>query len=566
MKKFSIILLVFLFTIVGLPNVNAESYESYNIGDAVIFNGIGGHVIEDSDSSNSTVKVLVDGWNKTKDEWGETFSVNYDLGGLDYIFSGSSLTEYIESNLKDKSNYKIEMANVKLLDKFVDFKSVKYGDAWGDGSIIGNLPEFMLSKNINIYGHSKILVEHLGTRNHWGFAYYSYPGYVSNTDDYTGNLMHVSEILLSGYRHGATIDDIGDVGDDIDKIKEVQKQIAQDMEIDLNSEITQTHTPAAIYVVTLSKTNIDSVERTKVKYKYDNSVTVCSNYYFKDLTGYIYCDKNAGLYGYGNSTNQDEDKQEELKCENDIDKNFTINYNSNGGSEIETLKTTFNGDSNISLAQPTKDGFIFAGWYYDENLTNKVKEIKSSEGNVLYNLDVPKKYDESGCHIGYYDVTLYAQWEKKISSNDITISTNGNELDNVGELKVSNIEKTEELKNIFSNILSDFKAYEIDLFDSNGKKVQPNGKIKLIIPIPSEMNKGKLAVYRLDDKNIIEYDAIINGEYVEIETDHFSTYILGEKVIVKNPKTGDNVLLYFGFGLTLIMGSLVVVKKLKKVK
>ena len=163
-------------------------------------------------------------------------------------------------------------------------------------------------------------------------------------------------------------------------------------------------------------------------------------------------------------------------------------------------------------------------------------------------------------------MTLYAQWEKKISSNDITISTNGNELDNVGELKVSNIEKTEELKNIFSNILSDFKAYEIDLFDSNGKKVQPNGKIKLIIPIPSEMNKGKLAVYRLDDKNIIEYDAIINGEYVEIETDHFSTYILGEKVIVKNPKTGDNVLLYFGFGLTLIMGSLVVVKKLKKVK
>ena len=302
------------------------------------------------------------------------------------------------------------------------------------------------------------------------------------------------------------------------------------------------------------------MERTKVKYEYDNSVTICHNDVWCNLCELL-----------------EDKKEEELKCDNDIDKNFTINYNSNGGSEIETLKTTFNGDSNISLAQPTKDGFIFAGWYYDENLTNKVKEIKSSEGNVLYNLDVPKKYDESGCHIGYYDVTLYAQWEKKISSNNITISTNGNELGNVGELKVSNIEKTDELKNIFSNILSDFKAYEIDLFDSNGKKVQPNGKIKLIIPIPSEMNKEKLAVYRLDDKNIIEYDAIINGEYVEIETDHFSTYILGEKVIVKNsetgekeiiknPKTGDNILLYFGFGLTLIMGSLVVVKKLKKVK
>ena len=561
MKKFSIILLVFLFTIVGLPNANAESYESYNIGDAVIFNGIGGHVIEDSDSSNSTVKVLVDGWNKTKDEWGETFSINYDIveAGSTYetYFTGSSLPEYIESNLKDKSNYKIEKANLDLLDKFVDLG--KYFTDWElsvgvvifygyNYEVIGNLPEFMLSKNINIYGHSRELPNIDNIKGN----YYAYPGY--SDDEESESFYYVSSERISD---GVT----NQTGNDIDKIEEFEKQVEKKYcEYGICDKQVINAVEAAIYVVTLSKTNIDSVERTKVKYEYDNSVTICHNDVWCNLCELL-----------------EDKKEEELKCENDIDKNFTINYNSNGGSEIETLKTTFNGDSNISLAQPTKDGFIFAGWYYDENLTNKVKEIKSSEGNVLYNLDVPKKYDESGCHIGYYDVTLYAQWEKKISSNDITISTNGNELDNVGELKVSNIEKTEELKNIFSNILSDFKAYEIDLFDSNGKKVQPNGKIKLIIPIPSEMNKGKLAVYRLDDKNIIEYDAIINGEYVEIETDHFSTYILGEKVIVKNsetgekeivknPKTGDNVLLYFGFGLTLIMGSLVVVKKLKKVK
>lgn len=83
---------------------------------------------------------------------------------------------------------------------------------------------------------------------------------------------------------------------------------------------------------------------------------------------------------------------------------------------------------------------------------------------------------------------------------------------------------TESLKNVSNK----FVAYDITL-KSKGVEIQPNGNVKISIPIPSEFNKSQLVAYRIDESGKkIEYTVKVNGEYAIIETDHFSTYVLGE--------------------------------------
>lgn len=75
-----------------------------------------------------------------------------------------------------------------------------------------------------------------------------------------------------------------------------------------------------------------------------------------------------------------------------------------------------------------------------------------------------------------------------------------------------------------------FVLYDITL-KSNGVKVQPNGKVKISIPIPDGFNKEKLVVYRInEDGTKVKYDVKIETiegkEYATFETDHFSLYTL----------------------------------------
>ena len=91
-----------------------------------------------------------------------------------------------------------------------------------------------------------------------------------------------------------------------------------------------------------------------------------------------------------------------------------------------------------------------------------------------------------------------------------------------------------------------FVLYDITL-KYNGVAIQPNGKVKISIPIPEEFNKEKLVVYRITDNEKIKYDVKIETvegkDYATFETDHFSLYTLAvEKTnneLDETPKTGN---------------------------
>lgn len=97
--------------------------------------------------------------------------------------------------------------------------------------------------------------------------------------------------------------------------------------------------------------------------------------------------------------------------------------------------------------------------------------------------------------------------------------------------------KEDTLKNIFTYTVNKATAYDINLL-KDGTKIQPNGKVKVSIPIPEGYDKTKLEIYRVEEKKQpIKYDVKVEGNYATFETDHFSIYVLAEKQEEKAPTT-----------------------------
>ena len=86
--------------------------------------------------------------------------------------------------------------------------------------------------------------------------------------------------------------------------------------------------------------------------------------------------------------------------------------------------------------------------------------------------------------------------------------------------------------------VSKFVLYDITL-KQNNVNIQPNGKVKISIPVPAGYDTSKIAVYRIaEDGTKTEYAITINNGYITFETDHFSNYVVAQKGTNTNTNTG----------------------------
>jgi len=76
-----------------------------------------------------------------------------------------------------------------------------------------------------------------------------------------------------------------------------------------------------------------------------------------------------------------------------LDYDYTIKFETFGGTEIESYEVKLEGEINEPV-EPTKEGYIFVGWYSDENLENA--------------FGFPS--------VAYSDLTLYSKWKNDLSS------------------------------------------------------------------------------------------------------------------------------------------------------
>ncbi len=76
---------------------------------------------------------------------------------------------------------------------------------------------------------------------------------------------------------------------------------------------------------------------------------------------------------------------------------YTITFVANGGTQTSSITQAYN--STLELPTPTRDGYTFAGWYLDEDLTEVADLLVMGAGNI----------------------TLYASWTKQESPSNITL-------------------------------------------------------------------------------------------------------------------------------------------------
>ena len=73
------------------------------------------------------------------------------------------------------------------------------------------------------------------------------------------------------------------------------------------------------------------------------------------------------------------------------DPGFTVRFDSRGGTDVAAQEGLMYGDHVAEPEAPTREGYTFAGWYFDENY-----EKPFNFGSVVVD----------------GDATLYAKWEK----------------------------------------------------------------------------------------------------------------------------------------------------------
>ena len=169
----------------------------------------------------------------------------------------------------------------------------------------------------------------------------------------------------------------------------------------------------------------------------------------------------------------------------------------------------------------------------------------------------------------------------KDDSTNVILTADEGVITNGTTLKVTEItegEKFESIKKVITD--SKYKIFSISLL-LNGTEVQPNGKVKVSIPIPTGYNKENLIVYYVDTtgattKHNVTVSA--DGNYAIFETDHFSDYVLAEVTTSDassatnksnpdgEPKTGINNPISFVFVVLAVscLGLTICIKKMSK--
>ena len=104
------------------------------------------------------------------------------------------------------------------------------------------------------------------------------------------------------------------------------------------------------------------------------------------------------------------------------------------------------------------------------------------------------------------------------------------EFENGVDLEVSQVFDGKSFQLISANY-GDVKSAVFDISTyKDGVKVQPNGKIKVRIPLPQGFGSGNVFVCYVDSENgeVQKIKASVNGGYVEFEAEHFSEYAVVE--------------------------------------
>lgn len=235
----------------------------------------------------------------------------------------------------------------------------------------------------------------------------------------------------------------------------------------------------------------------------------------------------------------------------------------------------------------------------NEYIINEIKKYYPDFGKNIY--EISKGTGDLSIDDGYtvkssagLDSYIIVRKNTKITLIDedtkIKIETTVDSIPEDTELVVKQVMDEKELKNIKKMLeekIVKFKGYNISLIRNN-VEIQPNGNVKVSLPV-SDLNSDKnLVVCGIDGEKIQEYSVEINDGFAIFITNNFMTYVLGERKEENNveqkeennienteekiehkldntPKTGNNeIIVTMSLILTVLSTSgIIIIKRMK---
>lgn len=174
-------------------------------------------------------------------------------------------------------------------------------------------------------------------------------------------------------------------------------------------------------------------------------------------------------------------------------------------------------------------------------------------GSRTYKFYIIKGTDAQLVEPTYIGLDLNSKIEITSEDSSIPLDTS---------LTVNNVEDSS-IKNIIGT--DNYKSYDISLYsDAKNSKIEKleDGKFLVKIPVPTELNGKDLIVYYITIEGTTEeHEVTVKDGYASFETNHFSTYVLAEKVTnevveidEENPNTYDGIITWVILGLISIGG------------
>ena len=244
----------------------------------------------------------------------------------------------------------------------------------------------------------------------------------------------------------------------------------------------------------------------------------------------IKTDENGCVTEFNYITNLYAKCKEPKSCPTDMNLAKQLMYNNEGVITKVNVKNVQN------LLTPTKEGYIFDGWYFDEKFTKKV------EGTTTASIDFTPVYDEDNCLTSYQDVMIYAKWIKipDTCTNEVNKNVKITYVIDENESKSTTV-------NITDNVQLLTATKEGYTFEGWYYDEKLTNKVNDLTFVQQFDEKDCLIGYK---------DITVYAKWSKIEKD--------EPVVPEpeNPDTGDNIVIYGICGVILLAGCALVIKKL----
>ena len=141
-----------------------------------------------------------------------------------------------------------------------------------------------------------------------------------------------------------------------------------------NDSATVENVPSGQYLLTVIPEGDGATVTVNGKPAENGMATISGGYYKRTITVTITAADNSTTRTYTIY----------LRPENSGTDYYTLNFETNGGSEITALRKSSGTTVDLTAYTPTRSGYLFTGWYADKALTEKITEVKLTGNTTVY--------------------------------------------------------------------------------------------------------------------------------------------------------------------------------------